>query len=394
MASSFILQGLDENNDHLKYLNDVFSLSQIKKGIVATAFMNCKGAELLTEEIFTQKLENYKNVDIYVGIGNGVTSMQALRLLLKKEIYPFVVDTATNRFIFHSKVYVANNDDIARYVVGSANITSGGLTKNVESSIYSELDMKINKNQAYIQSIYDQFEKLKKNSPDNVFQLNSEDELNILIAQGLLVDESLQIPRTSIQKRSMEAGKIRSTMKLKTRKIINTSKMIKDRKKKTVQPKSNKTNDDTNIDIKNEYLLWESKELTERDLNIPHGKNTNPTGSMYLKKGNFKSIDQRTYFRNNIFKDEKWTKESDKKEICRCKFRFMIKNCNYGTYDLIISHDPRTDTKTFMQNNSVTSIHWGQAKDIVAKEELRGLIFRLYAKDENGVYTITIDEKE
>lgn len=362
MAPSFILQGLDENNNHLKYLTDVFSLSQIKKGIVATAFMNCKGAELLIGEIFTQKIEMYKNVVIYVGVGNGVTSMQALSVLLNNDIHPFVVDTATNKFIFHSKVYVANNDDIARCVVGSANITSGGLIKNVESSIYSELDMKNDKCQAYIQSIYDQFDELKKNSPDNVFQIKSVDELNSLFSQGVLEDESLQIPRTNTKKRSVEDETYRSAMKLKIRKIKNTSGMIKDGKKKAVQSKSNKVYDNANIDIKNENLLWESKGLTERDLNIPHGKNTNPTGSMNLKKGSFKSIDQRDYFRNIVFKDEEWKKESDKKEICICKFRFLIKNCDCGTYKLIVSHDPRTDTRTYEQNNCVSKLHWSDAK--------------------------------
>ena len=389
MSSKFVLQGLDEKNDHLQCLNEVFSLSRIKKGIVATAFMNCEGAILLTEKIFPQQTEIYKNVDIYVGIGNGVTSKQALSVLLTKGINPFVVDTATNGFIFHSKVYVANNDDIARYVVGSANITGGGLVKNVESSIYSEFNIKTKKYQAYVKSIYDQFEELRNNYPDNVFQINSEYELNSLVAQGLLMDESLHIPRTNTKRRAIEAGTYRSTMKLNTRKIIITSEMKKVRKEKINQFKLNKTNND----IKNEYLLWESKGLTERDLNIPHGKTTNPTGSMYLKKGNFKFIDQRNYFRNDVFKCEDWKKESDKKEICICKFRFIIKNCDCGIYDLLISHDPRTDTPTYNQNNSVTSIHWGDAKSIVAKEELKGLIFRLYQKDETGVYTITIDEK-
>ena len=41
------------------------------------------------------------------------------------------------------------------------------------------------------------------------------------------------------------------------------------------------------------YLVWESKPLVERDLNIPKGENTNPTGSMGLKKGLYEEIDRK-----------------------------------------------------------------------------------------------------
>jgi len=48
-------------------------------------------------------------------------------------------------------------------------------------------------------------------------------------------------------------------------------------------------------------LIWESGKLTERDLNIPKGSNTNPTGSMLFKKGKTEDIDQRHYFRDTVF---------------------------------------------------------------------------------------------
>src|SRR5690606_12756867 len=53
-------------------------------------------------------------------------------------------------------------------------------------------------------------------------------------------------------------------------------------------------------------LMWESNGLTERDLNIPTGPNTNPTGSMLFKKGNMDDIDQRHYFREDVFVDLDW----------------------------------------------------------------------------------------
>ncbi len=54
------------------------------------------------------------------------------------------------------------------------------------------------------------------------------------------------------------------------------------------------------------YLVWESKPLSERDLSIPKGANTNPTGSMGFKKGLYDQIDQRHYFYDDVFNDLSW----------------------------------------------------------------------------------------
>jgi hypothetical protein len=56
-------------------------------------------------------------------------------------------------------------------------------------------------------------------------------------------------------------------------------------------------------------LLWTSGPLSQRDLNIPKGSNTNPTGSMLFKKGKTEGIDQRHYFRDEVFSALTWTKD-------------------------------------------------------------------------------------
>ena len=55
------------------------------------------------------------------------------------------------------------------------------------------------------------------------------------------------------------------------------------------------------------YWFGENKGLTERDLNIPSGKKTNPTGSMLWKKGAAaEEVDQRHFFREDIFAKLDW----------------------------------------------------------------------------------------
>ena len=64
-----------------------------------------------------------------------------IETLMRNGIFPYIVDTASQAYIFHPKVYITNNADQARLIVGSANATAGGMAKNVEASLYSELSM-------------------------------------------------------------------------------------------------------------------------------------------------------------------------------------------------------------------------------------------------------------
>ena len=179
----------------------------------------------------------------------------------------------------------------------------------------------------------------------------------------------------------------RSRMRLKTRSMPKPERIVH-RTGEGTEPAA----------FMNHSLLWKSGKLTRRDLNIPTGANTNPTGSMLLKKGDAsQDIDQRFYFRQQVFVKEAWENDPDPRyahlERCTCQFRFIIKGIDYGVFSLRLSHNSRTDTATFAQKNSMTQIHWGDARPLIAREDLLDSICRLYAPDENGVYTLVFDDE-
>ncbi|MGH9724827.1 MAG: hypothetical protein ACRD41_07160, partial [Candidatus Acidiferrales bacterium] len=91
------------------------------------------------------------------------------------------------------------------------------------------------------------------------------------------------------------------------------------------------------------YLVWESKDLSERDLSIPTGPTTNPTGSMLLKKGAMENIDQRTFFRNEVFEDLFWAPDAKRKHLEKAKasFELVVKDINYGKFTLQLCSAPR-----------------------------------------------------
>lgn len=143
-------------------------------------------------------------------------------------------------------------------------------------------------------------------------------------------------------------------------------------------------------------LVWESGPLKRRDLTIPKGAKTNPTGSMLFTKGAMKHIDQRHYFRDNVFNALNWhydTANSKKHmERAEAQFRLIIRDVDYGVFTLRLSHNTRTDAKAFKQNNSMTQLHWGQVRSLVAHMDLLDRTIYLYRYEtKQNLFALEID---
>ena len=141
-------------------------------------------------------------------------------------------------------------------------------------------------------------------------------------------------------------------------------------------------------------LLWESGKLTERDLNIPKGSNTNPTGSMLFKKGKTKDIDPRLYFRDAVFSALRWKRDTkpDTSHLERAEatFNIVLDGKAMGSFKLRLTHNTRTDTHSYKQKNSMTSISWGEAKKVIAKNRLIGKSVALRKTKKKDEFTLEI----
>lgn len=388
----FLLQGLDATDDHFKLTHTVFSLPNVTGGVIASAFMNATGANILAELV--KPLSDH--IKVFVGVRNNVTTLQAIQTLVSHNIYPVLVDTATQAFIFHPKVYMTRNTELARLIVGSANATTGGLVKNVEASLYAELDMHNPDDVALADKIVTSFEKLPFDFPENVFQISPETDLVELTAQGILIDQNNTQHHTQMKATGTTRTDTRATMHLHTRSLPKTTRTAQ---QNTEQVPIRGTSAAI-MAVRNDRLLWTSGGMTRRDLNIPTGAKTNPTGSMLFKKGDAKQdIDPRSYFREVVFAEEDWVHDTAPAtahmERCSCCFRIIIKGVDYGIYSLQLSHNSKTDTKSYAQHNSMTQIHWGTAKPLIAHEDLLGCILTLYAPEiGSNVYTLIFDDEE
>jgi hypothetical protein len=139
------------------------------------------------------------------------------------------------------------------------------------------------------------------------------------------------------------------------------------------------------LPVRDYYLVWESNELAERDLSVPSGATTHATGSMLWKKGAIENIDQRHFFREEVFSGLTWKRDPNKKHLERTEgtFELVVKNLNYGKFKLRLTHNTDMTSRTYLQNNAMTQLHWGPAKAIVAQRDLLGRTMFLYRKDTN-----------
>jgi hypothetical protein len=309
---------------------------------------------------------------VFAGIRNDITSIQAIFRLIDMGISVYLVDTGSGNTVYHPKLYFFEYDNCYTIIIGSANLTGGGINSNIEFSSIIEMD----KENVEVNKLLSCIQQLPQNYNNNIFKITTKKEAFSFYKKGLLTDERITINVSGgLKNRSKNLSDKTPRINLKNRKHTSSIKNP-DKKIKSLIHSIDKT-------ITQWILVWESTELKERDLNIPSGAGTNPTGSMLFKKGNFDNIDQRIYFRNEVFSDLNWVRDQDRRtahlERASADFQLEIRGINYGIYKLKLSHNTDVNSESYRQNNSMTQVHWGiEAKKLIAHRELLGERMELY----------------
>lgn len=401
MAKKFILQGITSDN-HLDEVRNVLEQPDIERSIISVAFLSQRGFELLSDVI--KPIAD--RTTILAGIRNGITSAQGLLACIESGCMTYAVDTGSRGVLFHPKVYLGKNKKEARIVLGSANLTVGGMNSNIEASLKMVLDLG-NKEDAELAADFEsKIDAMIGGFPAHVLQISTKEAVLALLAAGRLADESVTKPPSpggSSKNRDLDSVPV---IKLDRRKLTLGAVTALGMEKPVAEKDANEGKPDATAvapivppakpAAEDLTLVWTSNPLSRRPLNIPTADNTNPTGSMYFTKGQTEGIDQRHYFREGVFSGLAWTDDTTlgKEHLQRAaaKFRIVIKDINYGVFDMSLTHDARTDSPTYLQNNSVTQLHWGDVKPMVARDDLLGRTMYLYRDDSQpDLFVLEID---
>ena len=392
-TQKFLLQGFTSDN-HLDALKGLFALPNIEKAIVSVAFLNEAGVDLLSSELSNLSSKTI----VFAGIRNDITSRQGLHSLMQHGAKVHYVDTGARHVIFHPKIYYARTKNSAFMVLGSANLTPGGLNNNIEASVTFELGLENPDDRAMADSIETGFASLTKDYPEHVVRLNAEKDLNRLQEQGRLIDESSSSPPRTIRRVSAGNTDTLSRIKLKVPPIrgkVQRSNIANATPKESTGTETKPTKTPQIASPGAELMLvWQSKPLVERDLQIPSGANTNPTGSINLDKGLLaENIDHRHYFREEVFSALTWkTSTTPTVDETSARFGLIVKGIEHGEFDLRIHHTTSTKTTAYLQKNAMTRLSWGSMREFVARKDLidRTMSLYRYVSDDSR-FVIEID---
>jgi len=361
------LQAIRAPDAHTVALRRLFHGADILRAYVGVAFARAAGVNLVSAAL--QRLGT--RASVFVGIRNDITSAQALLRLHQLGVALYIVDTGRNTEIFHPKIYASIRQNEATVLVGSPNLTAGGLEGNIEASTALDLDLNDPVDAAYVEDLEAAFALLRDGFPNNVIRISTARQVTELLRQGRVADETVRpLPATTTAT---------GTAARNQREMVPRMQLA--RRQQVPKPRPQPTR---RLRIRGRtgfVLAWESDELSERDLNIPSGKTTHATGSMTLRKGRTPDIDQRHYFRDDLFRGLQWKRDpgATTRETATAPFNVTIKGVNYGLHDLVLRH--YTASRSYQQRNAMTHLRRGELKPLIARRDLLDSTLRIYRRD-------------
>ncbi len=378
MASKeFIFQGFTPRT-HGDVVRELFDVGKVKAVSVSVAFVNEGGVEHIEDAIKPYA----KLTRLFAGIRNDITSVQGL-----KRLHGLIggglhtVDTAHRLLVFHPKFFLVRGEDKARMVIGSANLTLGGLNNNIEASILLHCDLTDKADAALVSEVEDRLDEIVKAHPQNVVPVTKLAILDEMLKSGRLIDETASPPpkpRTAVAKAD-DADAVPS-IKLKVARIRRPLIKAKAPPKPAAKAAAKAAAAPVPATIGVEFeLVWQSKPLTRRDLTIPTAAGTHATGSISLDKGLLpEEVDHRHYFRDDVFPELTWGTRSATVDEAYAKFHLVVKGISHGEFDLAIRHTTSTNTRSYEQRNAMTRLSWGPMREHVAREDLIDRTLGLY----------------
>lgn len=380
MEIQLLGQGYEEESTNSvgNHLIKLLADKEFESFTAISAFISQAGIIGLSKYINKAK-EHLNEITIITGVDQKGTSKEALEALIELDInaYVFYQPSIT---IFHPKIYLFEGNTKSVLIIGSSNLTAQGLFSNIEASLLIRIDN--GKDYEIIPQLKEYYKGLFDLTEPNLRELNKKLIIELVKANVVPTEEERKAVQEKAKKSDdKETEKIiyqifpkRAIAKIPSE-FRNQRKTTKKKAKKTAKEQKA-----VKAKFNQQSIIWESGPLTERDLNIPTGGTTNPTGSMLFKKGKNKDIDQRHFFREEVFKALDWQNDFKRPHLERVKanFKFIVEGDNKGVFELQLTHNTRTDTATYRQKNSMTQISWGEAKALIAKQEFIGKTVKLY----------------
>lgn len=393
MKTTFLGQGFNEESLHAvgNYLIDFLQKRDFDSFTFISAFASDSGIYGLSKYIQTAK-SSFKDLNLIVGVDLGGTSIEALREILDLDINSYIF-YQKEQVVFHPKIYLFEGSKHVKLIIGSSNLTTSGLFTNVESSVLIEFDTDDKEGKILLSEIKSHYQTIFDFSDPNLFKIDKS-SIEAFYQLGIVIDEKTQRAIfTKISKtESTESKKKEPTgLKIPKRNKAKVSKLFLSKTKTNNLPIGLNI-PQTSTSLQPGDLVWKKRSLSRSDAQVVNQK-SNPTGNLKLSQAFFKvkskKIDQKTYFRNDIFDQLTWIKtkvNSSSYEEAQCSFDITILGNHIGTFILKLSHD---SVRVAGQGNTPTWLHWGNnLMPFLQKNDITNKSFNLYKENQKFIIDI------
>lgn len=304
--------------------------------------------------------------NIIVGIDEGGATRQGLELVTSVFMDAYVMFDARRRSsTFHPKIYLLTGKERASLLVGSNNLTFGGMFTNYEGAIICDLHFTRPDDLALIEQVQSWFESLLLDT--NICKRLDLALIEQLVgaAQYRIADESRAWIRQEVEMgdglidKAVESEIFTTSSRLRTRSQLEKLPPSKVRKQ-VRQPRTFDTNyagiSGSESDTHRTKLQW-MKSLTASDAQRRQTANTSETGNLRLTQAK-QLIDHKTFFRDELFGDAAWSTQKTtkgQKETAIIDFSVIVEERDIGMCRMTLDH---ANYRIANQNNAPTWLHW------------------------------------
>ena len=368
------------------WLRDTLADPRVTRLRIAVAWMKRSGLSRISPFIRQFHQAGGKS-EVIVGIDEGGATKEGLEDTLQLFDHAYVFHDPGRR-TFHPKVYLASGNDVAALIVGSNNLTAGGLYSNYEASVVCETDFTEDGDRSFFEILDAWFETLLGESELCL-------PLTVELISLLVADPRYRIGTEGARKRRREDSDSVTTD------TLDNSLFGQGRAKKKGLPRRNTATvrrlpgtarapaarRGRRLQVQR-ALEW-SKVMTRSDAQQPPNASSAVTGNLRLTQaGN--PIDQKTYFRRAMFGSARWRAHATSRgvrEEAQVPFEVTIAETRHGMIDLRVDH---ADYRVAGQNNAPTWLHWGSLMPILRQADFTGRRVRL-SRLSDGHHTLEIE---
>ncbi|GIL40795.1 phospholipase D family protein [Roseiterribacter gracilis] len=349
------------------------------------AFAKQSGTGHLTDAL--QKFATSRSVLLGVGIDHHGTSLEAVQDLVTAVGADnlFLCHHASLAHTFHPKAFLFADKKRATALVGSGNLTEGGLFTNYEAATAIQFDLTIASDKTAFTALRTAMTTWL-NPAHGIARNASAALLAQLTSSGDLPTE-VQMKAVLKQANAKPAGTTAATASPFGKPIIAKAPPRPNKKPQNVAGPTSVAAQTASAMLGE--LRWRKPNLAKSDAQQPKGKSS-PTGVLRLSQSRFKVngelISSARYFRNDVFGHLAWADSTPKKSVATAQFMLLNgKKPMGGPFTLMVSHQPSREAK---QKNVTTVLHWGAASPIVRETNVLKRTLELYGPNDAGQFTI------